>query len=575
MKLKPRPRQIEFINNSLIALKEFGNTLGVAPTGSGKTIMLSKVIEKIGCYKTCVLAHRKELTEQNSSKFLKVTQGLTVSVVNAVEKDWSGDAVFAMVQTLSNQKTLMEMPKIDLLVVDETHHITAQSYLRIIKHARRLNPDLLLYGVTATPARGDKCNLGKIFTNCCDQITLSELIEDGHLVVPRTYVIDIVHDKLKQLKVKSTGDFNEQEVADILDNQPVLDEVIKHWKEKARDRKTVIFCSTIDHAAHTVEAFRRHGVIAELVTSKMSMQERENVLNNVTHGDTQVIVNVAILTEGWDFPPISCVILLRQSSYKSTMIQMIGRGLRAIDPTLYPNITKTDCVILDFGISVMLHGNIEQEVELSQKSATNKLTDTKQTCPKCDKINAIRAKICVFCGHDLIEVKEAAVKKDKQQFAFSSMKEVEILKDYSELTWVNLDESTIFTSGFNVWIYIQYQENIKKWVIMVGKTTKCGSIPVHRLFENVKEELNTEILHLDQTTTYRQAVRIAEKFVKKYEKFYAIKKSVKWKNELASVAQMKYLDKEFIKPNLTKGDATVLLTYKLDAINTLQNYGVI
>ena len=82
------------------------------------------------------------------------------------------------------------------------------------------------------------------------------------------------------------------------------------------------------------------GVKAALITSECSTTEREKILEDVKNGKTQVLVNVAILTEGWDFPPVSCVILLRQSSYKSTMTQMIGRGLRAIDTVVYPNIEK-------------------------------------------------------------------------------------------------------------------------------------------------------------------------------------------------------------------------------------------
>ena len=79
-----------------------------------------------------------------------------------------------------------------------------------------------------------------------------------------------------------------------------------------------------------------------------------------------MVVNVAVLTEGWDHPPTSCVVLLRPSSYKCTMIQMVGRGLRTVDPQEHPGVIKTDCIVLDFGTSSLLHGSLEQDVDLDR-----------------------------------------------------------------------------------------------------------------------------------------------------------------------------------------------------------------
>jgi superfamily II DNA or RNA helicase len=125
-----RPRQQTFVERGLAALSEHGNTLGVAPTGAGKTIMLSAVagdfIQK-GADKVCILAHRDELTSQNRDKFGRINPGVSTSVVDASVKDWSGCAAFAMVQTLARQSNLAAMPRLDLLIVDEAHHVAADS----------------------------------------------------------------------------------------------------------------------------------------------------------------------------------------------------------------------------------------------------------------------------------------------------------------------------------------------------------------------------------------------------------------------------------------------------------------
>ena len=113
-------------------------------------------------------------------------------------------------------------------------------------------------------------------------------------------------------------------------------------------------------------------------------------------GEIRVIVNVAVLTEGWDHPPTSCVVLLRPSSYKSTMIQMVGRGLRIVDPEEHPGIVKTDCVVLDFGTSSLIHGTLEQDVDLNGKLDPGDAPT--KACPGCGADIPLAATECPLCG---------------------------------------------------------------------------------------------------------------------------------------------------------------------------------
>ncbi|MFM7689878.1 MAG: DEAD/DEAH box helicase, partial [Alphaproteobacteria bacterium] len=176
------------------------------------------------------------------------------------------------------------------------------------------------------PNRGDKIGLREVFSNVADQIRLGELIAAGHLVAPRTFVIDVgVQDELRNVR-RSGDDFDMNEVARVMDTVPVTDAVVKHWKEKAGDRQTVAFCSTIAHAENVAAAFNAADVPTVMVTGDMGEAERRAVLAAYASGEARVIVNVAVLTEGWNHPPTSSVVLLRPSSYKSTMIQMVGRG---------------------------------------------------------------------------------------------------------------------------------------------------------------------------------------------------------------------------------------------------------
>ncbi|WP_246087706.1 DEAD/DEAH box helicase [Paracoccus marinus] len=449
-----RPRQKLFVERSLAALSTRDNTLGVAPTGAGKTIMLSAVTGEMIAdgAKACVLAHRDELTSQNQAKFARINPGTDTSVVEATTKSWDGQVTFAMAPTLARAANLQAMPKLDLLVIDEAHHAVAESYRRIIDRVRDANPDARIFGVTATPNRGDRKGLREVFDNVADQVRLGELIASGHLVPPRTFVIDVgVQDELRAVR-KTMSDFDMAEVAGIMDRTPVTDEVIRHWREKAGDRQTVVFCSTVAHAEHVTEAFREAGVPAALITGTLEAGERKAILDAYSAGRIRVIVNVAVLTEGWDHPPTSCVVLLRPSSYKSTMIQMVGRGLRIVDPAEHPGVVKTDCIVLDFGTSSLIHGTLEQDVDLDGHTPTGEAPT--KTCPTCAADIPLGSRECPLCGELLVESADEARSQEAGTGSLSGfvMSEIDLLTR-SSFAWEDLfgDDAALIASGFSAW----------------------------------------------------------------------------------------------------------------------------
>ncbi|WBQ12857.1 DEAD/DEAH box helicase [Hyphomonadaceae bacterium BL14] len=483
--MRLRPRQKTFVERSVAALASRGNTLGVAPTGAGKTIMLSAVTgELIGDgAKACVLAHRDELTAQNRAKFQRVAPGVTTSVIDATEKSWNGQVAFAMAPTLGRASNLADMPRVDLLVIDEAHHAVAESYRRIIDRVRGANSEARIFGVTATPNRGDRKGLREVFDNVADQVRLGELIASGHLVAPRTFVIDVgVQDELRSVR-KTMSDFDMAEVAGIMDRAPVTDEVIRHWKEKAGDRQTVVFCSTVAHADHVTDAFRAAGVCAALIHGDLAAETRKAILAGYAAGDIRVIVNVAVLTEGWDHPPTACVVLLRPSSYKSTMIQMVGRGLRTVDPEEYPDIVKTDCVVLDFGTSSLIHGTLEQDVDLDGKTETGKAPT--RTCPACEAQIPLAATECPLCG-EVFAQEDTDASEDGSMAPLSGfmMTEIDLLKR-SSFAWTDLfgTDDALMATGFTAWVGIFWLDGVwyaigaakgeRPRLLGVGERTVC------------------------------------------------------------------------------------------------------
>ena len=466
-----RPRQKDFVERSLAALKMHGNALGVAPTGAGKTILFSEIvgrhISETGA-KTLVLAHRDELTNQNEEKFKRVNSDIVTSIFDSRTKSWDGQVIFAMVQTLSLAKNLETMPSVDLLVIDEAHHAAAITYKKIIERVLVLNPNCFVLGLTATPNRSDGKGLREVFSNVCDQITLGELIRAGHLVPPRTFVVDVgVKDQLSNLDEVGT-DFDMNAVDQIMNQRPINAAVVEQWKLKGENRKTVVFCSTIDHAHAVTETFIKEGVNARTITGDLRNSERQIILDDYSSGKVQVIVNVQVLTEGWDHPPTSCVVLLRPSSAKSTLIQMVGRGLRTVNSLEYPGIIKTDCIVLDFGTSSLIHGSLEQDILLDGVE-TDGLSLT-MTCPECGAKVPLASLECPICGHGFQKEK---ISKKPEFVSRVEMMEINLL-NRSSFEWVNLfrDNSAFISTGFNAWGGVFLYEG--NWYSIGGKKERSN-----------------------------------------------------------------------------------------------------
>lgn len=536
-----RSRQKALVERALRALDTHGNTLAVAPTGSGKTIMLSAVTGALlqnSETKACILAHRDELTDQNRTKFARVNPGLTTSVVNAQEKSWAGQATFAMAQTLCRESALQQMPRLDLLVIDESHHAMAPTYRRIIDTLRDRNPEARIFGVTATPNRGDGAGLRPVFSNVADQITLGELIASGHLVRPRTFVIDLGKQHELQSVRQTASDFDMTAVAAILNTSPINQEVVRHWQEKAEGRKTIVFCSTVAHATDVCQAFIEKGIGAVLIHGELDDGERKDRLREYEQGRALVVVNVAVLTEGYDHPPTSCVILLRPSSHASTFVQMVGRGLRVVDPEEHPGLIKEDCLILDFGTASLMHGTLEQSVELDGRDFQGEAPH--KECPQCEGSVPLGTRECPLCGF----VWDKLISDDPLPLGDFVMTEIDLLKKSSFL-WCDLfgDEGSLMATGFHAWAGVFHLDG--HWHAVGGGK----HLPTRRL------AIGERMVCLAQ----------ADDFLNTHESEDAAHKTRAWLNQPATEQQLRYLPPEARQDfGLTRYRASSLLSFRFN-----------
>lgn len=314
-------------------------TLLVLPTGTGKTIVFAMVakdtVDKGG--RVLILAHRGELLEQAADK-IKSATGLGCSVEKAEltsENEWFRITV-GSVQTMMREKRLAKFDHdwFDTIIIDEAHHALSDSYQAVLDHF----PDANVLGVTATPDRGDRRNLGAYFDSIAYEYTITQAIRDGYLCPIKAQTVPLEID-LTGVKVQS-GDYAAGDLGTALD--PYLDRIADEMVSAGcLDRKTVVFLPLVKTSQKFAHILRKRGFAAAEVNGESV--DRAEILMDFDSGDYNVLCNSMLLTEGWDCPSVDCVVVLRPTKVRSLYCQMVGRGTR-----LSPETGKTELLLLDF-----------------------------------------------------------------------------------------------------------------------------------------------------------------------------------------------------------------------------------
>ena len=367
------------------------------PTGSGKSPTMVMLIQKwqleTPILRGCILAHRKELVQQNYEKFTTSSPYSLTGIFSAGlgKKDYESNILFASIDSI--YKKSGEFAPFDFIFVDEAHRIPFSGegkYRTFLYGCRRFNPKLVVVGFTATPYRmagGKLCHPNHILTDLVYEAKITDLIDQGYLCKLRSKV-GVSHADLTEVKRYSGGDYIINSLSGATNKDNVVAAACKEAVKiiVAENRKSIIFyCVDIEHAQKVSRELSKYGFHAPYLTGKTSQYDRDRMVLDFKNGTIKAICNVNVLTEGFDAPHIDCIVLLRPTLSAGLFSQMVGRGLRTSNG-------KQDCLVLDFASCIDEHGPID----LLSGAKT-----VMAVCQKCRESFSRALKVCPQCGWEI------------------------------------------------------------------------------------------------------------------------------------------------------------------------------
>lgn len=368
-----------------------GNPLVVAPTGAGKSPLIGALCQTaVQKYngRVIVLAHRQELLNQNSEKIRAfLPPEITVGIYSAGLKRYATDdtVICAGIQSVANKATLFGQR--NLVIIDEAHLVPDNGegqYNTFLNDLREINPRLRVVGLTATPFRtgtGEIIGQDKIFHRIAHETPVKQLIDAGWLCPLVSQPGDASVDTAG-IHIRG-GEFVNSELERLFGGKVI--EACREIVAKTQDRHSVlVFCQGISHAEQVCQCLENlTGQPVGLVTGSTSAIERQANLQGFRNQTLRILVNVDVLTTGFDAPCIDAIAVLRATMSPGLFAQIVGRGLRLHD-------SKTDCLVLDFGQNVDRHGKLDdpsygRKAKKKRDGEEQEAEGVTKLCPNCEQ----------------------------------------------------------------------------------------------------------------------------------------------------------------------------------------------
>lgn len=379
--------------------EQSGNPVVVLPTGAGKSVVIAELSRKCVSMggRVMILAHRKELLEQNADKVRRMLPGVAVGMYSAGlnSRSTAEPVVCAGIQSAWSKAG--EFGERHLLIVDEAHLVNvndAGMYRRFLSSIIEINTRCRMVGLTATPYRtddGDLCGGDSIFSSVCYEAEIPRLIGDGFLSRITSRAADASVDT-SGLHVRA-GEFVQREMEDLFSVPETVLAACREIVSSATGRKSVlVFCSGVGHGEMVRECLETlSGERVGIVIGSTPGLERMTHLEKFKSGQLRWLVNVDVLTTGFDAPNIDCIAVLRATCSPGLFAQICGRGFRLSEG-------KEDCLILDFGENVDRHGPLDAKDYGKKKKSRQGGEAPVKVCANCNEKIPAGCKLCTLCG---------------------------------------------------------------------------------------------------------------------------------------------------------------------------------
>lgn len=373
-----------------------------SPTGSGKTVIGSRMIRSISeaGQHSLFMAHRKILINQTYRKLTSFGVGCGVIMSGDRRRDDFHLCQIASDATLARR--MDRLPPARYVFGDEIHHAMSDRQRKI--YDRYLEQGAILIGMTATPWRGDKVELGDLFQESVLAASVRELMDAGHLIdMPESSYAAYDHPDLHG--IKTTGrDYNQRELAKRSNTAVLVGHAVDEYAIHAAGRRAIVFPVDVAHSRSVVAEFEARGYPARHVDCHTPDAERDRIMADYESGAVLILSSVGVLTEGFDAPCAEVAILLRATKSLALHIQMIGRVLR-------PSPGKTSALVHDHAGNLLRHG-LADDPRCYGLNETNPDVIARLTCPACYRVfTAIRKGCCPHCG-ELIHIPEDRAQGD-------------------------------------------------------------------------------------------------------------------------------------------------------------------